>query len=206
MFEHNSHSYESWICWRSSWKMMAASSPTVTCLCSTVLEETDLTLSFERAEKTLHSCVSIPYKGVITVWWRLEVHGYGVGHGSEQNPRYKWRIVRKYLNVLNAHFPWSWFAFSLPLLFCILPSPFFTLQEFHTGAQPGFASLWSSPWVGILVYTTELFAPHVSPLSHRPSSKAVFHPCPLSLWYCFLSTCDSQRFSTNICYFSQLPC
>lgn len=48
-------------------KMMATSSPTITCLCSTVLEETDLTLSFERAEKTIHSCVSFPYKGVITV-------------------------------------------------------------------------------------------------------------------------------------------
>lgn len=40
-------------------KMMAASSPTVTCLCNTVLEETDLTLSFERADYPLLCFFSI---------------------------------------------------------------------------------------------------------------------------------------------------
>lgn len=117
-------------------KMMATSSPTVTCLCNTVLEETDLTLSFERAEKTIHSCVSFPCKGVITVWWRLEVHGYGVGHGSEPNPRYKWRIVRKYLNCLECSLPMVLVCFlsSSPLLYLTL--------SLHLAGIPHWGSAW----------------------------------------------------------------
>lgn len=48
-------------------KMMVTSSPTITRLCSTVLEETKLTLPFERAEKTIHSCVSFPYEGRVSL-------------------------------------------------------------------------------------------------------------------------------------------
>lgn len=44
-------------------KMMVTSSPTVTRLCSTVLEETILALPFERAEKTKHSCASFSIRG-----------------------------------------------------------------------------------------------------------------------------------------------
>lgn len=41
------------------------SRPTATRLWRTVLEETNVTLPVERAEKTIHPCAAFPYEGVI---------------------------------------------------------------------------------------------------------------------------------------------
>lgn len=181
-------------------KMMATSSPTVTCLCSTVLEETNLTLSFERAEKTIHSCASFPLKGVITVWWRLEVHGCGVGSGSEQNPRPKWRVLRKV-----PHLPWMLTSHGLGLFSLSLssfgpyPLPSSPCRNSTLGLSPALLPFgvplelgsWSTQW-SCLPLTFHL----------QPTGSPVPFPCGI---VSFLPVTAKDPL-INILYFSSWPC
>lgn len=100
---------------------------------------------------------------------------------------------------------------SLPMvLVCFLSSSpllYLTLSLLHLAGIPHWGSAWLCfPLEFPLSWDPGLHNGAVCPSRFTSLLQAVFHPYPLSLWYCFLSTCDSQRFSTNICYFSQLPC
>lgn len=129
--------------------------------------------------------------------------------GAESNIQMENSETAPHLS-LNTHFPWSWFAFSLPGLFWTVSSPSSPHRVSTLGLRLSFLSFsvfffffflsWDPHLHNLCCLTLTFHLP-----SHRPFHQAAFHWCPLSLQYCFLSTGDSQNSLISIYYFSRLP-
>lgn len=148
------------------------------------------------------------------VWWHLEVHEAWCRTRVRAESKVQMENSREVPHPsLNTHFPWSWFAFSLPLSLDLTSSLPYLLPPSPRRASTwgwGWGSGWLCfpmvfSWVEILVYTALLFTPYFLPplpwLSHRLLSICAPFLCSI---VSFLPVTAKDSL-VNVCYFSHLP-
>lgn len=180
MFEHNAHSYESWICWRRSWRSDDDPQPRFHIFVALLSARNQTEPRLSRKQKDpIHSCPSYACECVTVVMLSRGSWGMVQDRAERADSNVQMENSKKIPHPYsNTHFPWSWLTSSLPLVFCTLSPP---LQGSHLLCSAWVFFPAEFPWVGILAYTTVVPSSLVF-TSCGSSYHTSFHPGPFPFY------------------------